>query len=100
MSLRKTFFILCLVVSMLCLAVGYGIAGQWIGAVTAIVTGLAWLLARKYPDFRAAAHLSVSVCLFGSSRTANRLSTFVDDLRCRFCAGCLGPFIPGFCIGK
>lgn len=49
MALRKTFFAVCLVVSVLCLATGYGIAGQWIGAVMAIITGSAWLLARKYP---------------------------------------------------
>jgi hypothetical protein len=48
--LRKTLFVICLVVSMLCLAAGYGIAGQWIGAVIAVITGLAWLPARKYPD--------------------------------------------------
>jgi hypothetical protein len=47
--LRKIFFIVCLAVSMLCLAAGYGIAGEWIGAAIAIVTGLTWLLARKYP---------------------------------------------------
>jgi hypothetical protein len=46
---RKIFFIICLVVSMLCLVAGYGIAGQWIGAVIAVITGLAWLPARKYP---------------------------------------------------
>jgi hypothetical protein len=49
MALRKTFFIICLVVSTLCLAVGYAIAGQWLGAVLAIIAGFAWLLARKYP---------------------------------------------------
>jgi|SRR6266498_1837112 len=49
MALRKTFFVLCLVVSMLCLTAGYGFAGQWIGAVITITSGLAWLLARKYP---------------------------------------------------
>jgi len=49
MALRKTLFAVCLAVSVLCLAAGYGIAGQWIGAVMAIITGLAWLLARKYP---------------------------------------------------
>jgi hypothetical protein len=48
--LRKSFFVVCLVVSMLCLAAGYGIAGKWIGAVIAIITGLVWLPARKYPD--------------------------------------------------
>jgi hypothetical protein len=49
MALRKTFFAVCLVVSVLCLAAGYAIAGQWIGVVVAIITSLAWLLARKYP---------------------------------------------------
>jgi hypothetical protein len=64
MSHRKTFFILCLAVSMLCLVIGYGIAGGWIGAVTAIVTGLAWLPARKYPDSGLPLIcLIVSVCL-------------------------------------
>ena len=48
MALRKIFFAACLVLSVLCLAAGYGIAGQWIGVVMAIMTGLAWLLARKY----------------------------------------------------
>ena len=47
---RRTFFFICLAVSMLCLTVGYAIVGEWIGAVIAMVTGLAWLLARKYPD--------------------------------------------------
>ena len=46
---RKTSFVICLTVSMLCLAVSYGIAGQWLGAFIAILTGLAWLPARKYP---------------------------------------------------
>jgi hypothetical protein len=49
MAPRKTFFVICLVVSMLCLTAGYGFAGQWIGAVIAIISGLSWLLARKYP---------------------------------------------------
>ena len=49
---------------MLCLAAGYGIAGQWIGAVIAIITGLAWLPARKYPDSGLPLIcLVVSVCL-------------------------------------
>jgi hypothetical protein len=48
MALRKTFFVVCLVVSLLCLTAGYGFAGQWIGAVIAIASGLAWLPARKY----------------------------------------------------
>jgi hypothetical protein len=62
--LRKTFFVICLTVSMLCLTAGYGIAGEWIGAAIAIVTGLAWLLARKYPASGLPfICLVVSVCL-------------------------------------
>jgi hypothetical protein len=49
MALRKTFFAVCLVASTLGLAVGYGLAGQWLGAVMALITGLAWWLAQKYP---------------------------------------------------
>jgi len=61
MSLRKTLFVIGLIISVLCLAAGYGIAGQWIGAMIAILTGPAWLLARKYP----ASELPL-VCLFVS----------------------------------
>lgn len=50
MALRKTFFVVCLVVSLLCITAGYGFAGRWIGAAIAITSGLAWLHARKYPD--------------------------------------------------
>ena len=61
---RKTFFVICLVVSMLCLAAGYGIAGQWVGTVIATITCLAWLPARKYPDSGLPLIcLVVSVCL-------------------------------------
>jgi len=49
MALRKIFFIICLVASVFCLAGGYGLAGQWPGVVMSILTGFAWLLARKYP---------------------------------------------------
>ena len=49
MALRRILFAACLVVSALCLAAGYGSAGQWIGTALALMTGLAWLLARKYP---------------------------------------------------
>jgi hypothetical protein len=49
MIFRKTAFVTCLIVSVLCLAAGYWITGQWIGAVIAIAIGLGWLLARKYP---------------------------------------------------
>jgi hypothetical protein len=61
MDLRKTFFVVCLVVSMLCLTAGYGFAGQWVGAVIAITFGLAWLPARKYP-----VSWLPHLCLFGS----------------------------------
>jgi hypothetical protein len=50
MSLRRISFLICLTVSLLCLTAGYGIAGKWVGALIAIITGLAWLPARKYPD--------------------------------------------------
>jgi hypothetical protein len=36
-----------LIILVLCLAAGYGIAGKWIGASVAIFMGLAWLFARK-----------------------------------------------------
>jgi hypothetical protein len=61
MSLRKTLFILCLILSVLCLVAGYGVAGKWIGAMLAVLMGPAWLLARKYSD----SHLPL-VCLLGS----------------------------------
>jgi hypothetical protein len=49
MSFRKIFFALCLIISVFCLAAGYSIVGQWIGVIIAILTGPAWLRARKYP---------------------------------------------------
>ena len=43
---------------------GMGLSGQWIGAVIAITTGLAWLPARKYPASGLPfICLVVSVCL-------------------------------------
>jgi hypothetical protein len=50
MSPRKISFVISLVVSMLCLAAGYALAGEWIGAVFAILTGPSWLFARKHPS--------------------------------------------------
>jgi hypothetical protein len=50
MALRKIFFIICLIISTVCLTVGYVITGLWIGAVIALITGLAWLPSRKYPS--------------------------------------------------
>ena len=49
MTLQKTSFTICLTISVLCLATGYGIAGKWIGAMAAIIAGSGWLFARKYP---------------------------------------------------
>ncbi len=49
MPLRKTLFVICLLTAVLCLATGYWIAGQWIGAILAILIGPAWWLAQKYP---------------------------------------------------
>jgi hypothetical protein len=69
MTLRKTLFVICLAVSMLCLVIGYGIAGKWIGALIVIFTGFAWLPARKYPDSGLPfICLAVSVCLAVAGR--------------------------------
>jgi hypothetical protein len=69
MALRKTFFVVCLVASVLCLAAGYGFVGQWLGAVMAVITGLAWLLARKYPTSGLPLIcLLVSICLAVAGR--------------------------------
>jgi len=56
----KTLFFICLAISMGCLAAGYGIAGLWIGAIITIISGLVWLLARKYP-FSWLPHICLSV---------------------------------------
>ena len=61
MSLRKTYFVICQVLSILCLASGYGIVGHWIGTAIALLTGFAWLLARINP----ASGLSL-ICLLAS----------------------------------
>lgn len=64
MALRKIFFAVCLVASVFCLALGYGLAGQWFGAVIATMTGFAWLLARKYLTSKLPLLcLLVSICL-------------------------------------
>jgi hypothetical protein len=49
MPLRKIWFVFCMMLSVFCLAVGYTITGQWIGALVAILMIPAWLLARKHP---------------------------------------------------
>jgi hypothetical protein len=48
MNPRNILLSVCLIVSTACLIAGYGLAGQWIGVVLAILSGLAWLPARKY----------------------------------------------------
>jgi hypothetical protein len=48
-SLRNPLFVICLILSVLCLAVGYGMVGNWVGAVLASLMGPAWWFARKYP---------------------------------------------------
>ena len=50
MSLRKPLFMISLIILVLCLAAGYGIAGKWIGALVAILMGPAWLFGRKNTD--------------------------------------------------
>ena len=50
MSLRKPLFMISLIILVLCLAAGYGIAGRWIGVWIAILMGPAWLFARKNTD--------------------------------------------------
>jgi hypothetical protein len=61
MSPRKIAFTFCLIVSVVCLAAGYGIAGQWIGTGAAIITGPGWLFARK----KTASGLPL-ICLFAA----------------------------------
>jgi hypothetical protein len=48
MTPRTILFTVCLIASVLCLAAGYAITGQWPGIVAAIITCPAWLLSRKY----------------------------------------------------
>jgi hypothetical protein len=61
MSLRNSFFVICLIILVFCLTIGYWIIGQRIGAVISILMGPAWLFARKYP----ASQLPL-VCLLAS----------------------------------
>ena len=51
MIFRRTSFAVILISAVFCLVAGYAIVGQWIGVVVAVISGLAWLLARKYPIF-------------------------------------------------
>ena len=69
MALRKIAFVICLVILILSLVSGYIIAGQWIGAVIAIIIGSAWLLAKKYPNSSLLfICLLLSVCLAVAGR--------------------------------
>jgi hypothetical protein len=62
--LRKIFLAVCLIVSVLCLAAGYGLSGQWVGVVISLIMGPAWLFARKYPiSILPLICLLISVCL-------------------------------------
>ena len=63
--LRKIFFAVCLIISALCLAAGYGFSGQWVGVVISIITGPAWLFARKYPT-----SVFPIICLSGTTGLA------------------------------
>lgn len=61
MSLRKVCFFLCLIISVLCLTAGFGIAGRWVLAVLTGLLGPGWLLTQKYPGARLQ-----SICLLAS----------------------------------
>ncbi|MBI5953519.1 MAG: hypothetical protein HY865_17835 [Chloroflexi bacterium] len=62
--LRKIFFAVCLIALVLCLGAGYELSGQWIGVVISLVTGPAWLFARKYStSILPLTCLLISVCL-------------------------------------
>jgi hypothetical protein len=50
MSLQKPLFMISLIILVLCLAAGYGIAGKWIGSLAVILIGPGWLFARKNAD--------------------------------------------------
>ena len=49
-------------ISLLCLAAGFGIAGYWVGAVIALLMAPAWWLAQKYASLMTVC-LSISVGL-------------------------------------
>lgn len=74
MTARKLFFALSLAALMLCLLTGYGLAGQWIGVVLALITGAGWLLGLKFPRawlphacLLASVGLAIAGCLAGYS---------------------------------
>ena len=65
MSLRNTLFVICLVLSVLCLAAGYALARGWIGAALSILLGPVWWFARRSPT-----SWGPFLCLFGSAGLA------------------------------
>ena len=72
MSLR-TVFVICLILSGLCLAAGYGIAGHWVGVMLSILIVPAWLLG----GFLAACGLSIAV---SPHRWQERISRRMRDV--------------------
>ena len=50
MSLRKIFFVICIAITALSLASGFGIAGERILSLIAILIAPLWLFARKHAD--------------------------------------------------
>ena len=52
MSLKNVFFVTCITITALFLATGFGLAGEWIWALIAILMTPIWLFARKYADTR------------------------------------------------
>jgi len=58
---RKILFFICMILSVFCLAAGYSIAGQWIGALASILMVPAWSFVRKHPNTWLR-----SICLFAS----------------------------------
>ncbi len=64
MSRPRILFAASLIVCVTCLATGFGIAGQWIGAIIVFVSGVAWFFVEKYPaSGLALICLLVSICL-------------------------------------
>jgi hypothetical protein len=47
---RKIFLFTCLILSTICLTIGYGLSKQWIGSLAGILMLPVWLLAHKYSN--------------------------------------------------
>jgi len=64
MTLRKICFFASLIISVGCLAGGYALADQWVGALISLSASAAWMAARKYPAvISPSISLLASVCL-------------------------------------